>query len=106
MSYAPAGREAENTGFCCGHCGRGVSPQSGGSYRNHCPYCLHSRHVDRLPGDRAADCGAVMAPVGVDHSGKKGFILIHRCTACGQVDRNRLAPDDDMDAVIALQRPR
>lgn len=98
-------RAAENTGFDCGHCEQRVSAQSGGSYRNHCPHCLWSRHVDVLPGDRAADCGAVMEPVGVDHSGKKGFVLIHRCTACGAEDRNRLAPDDDMDAVIELQKP-
>lgn len=99
-------REAENTGFECGRCRRRVSRQSGGSYRNHCPHCLWSRHVDVAPGDRAADCGAVMEPAGVDHSGKKGFVLIHRCTACGAEDRNRLAPDDDMDVVIELQRPR
>lgn len=47
-----------------------------------------------------------MEPVSVDHSGKKGFVLIHRCTRCGHLDRNRLAPDDDMDLVIAIQRPR
>lgn len=99
-------RSAENTGFICRHCAQVVSAQSGGSYRNHCPYCLRSRHLDVVPGDRAADCGAVMAPIGVDYSGKKGFILIHRCTGCRAEDRNRLAPDDDMDRVIALQRPQ
>ncbi|MDO5492588.1 MAG: RNHCP domain-containing protein [Nesterenkonia sp.] len=99
-------RSAENTGFTCLSCGTEVRAQSGGSYRNHCPVCLHSCHVDMTPGDRAAGCGAVMAPVAVDHSGKKGFVLVHRCTVCGSEDRNRLAPDDDMDAVIALQRPR
>lgn len=99
-------RQSENTGFFCGHCGRDVARQAGGSFRNHCPHCLHSRHVDVVPGDRAAQCGAVMEPVSVDHSGKKGFVLIHRCTRCGHLDRNRLAPDDDMDLVIAIQRPR
>jgi hypothetical protein len=47
-----------------------------------------------------------MKPVGVDYSGKKGYILLHCCTVCGAADRNKIAPDDDMDAVIALQRPR
>ena len=98
-------REAENTGFDCIHCGQPIPRQLGGSYRNHCPRCLYSRHVDITPGDRAGDCGAAMEPVGVDHTGKKGFLLLHRCTRCGQVDRNRLAPDDDMDRVIELQRP-
>ena len=99
-------RAHENTGFTCLNCGTVVSAQRGGSYRNHCPVCLHSRHVDVLPGDRQAQCGGVMEPVGVDHSGKKGFMLIHRCARCGAEDRNRLAPDDAMDRVIGLQRPR
>lgn len=105
MSYSPQGRRAENTGFDCIHCGQPIPKHTGGSYRNHCPRCLWSRHVDIMPGDRAAECGAPMEPVGVDHSGKKGYILIHRCTACGALDRNKLAPDDDVDVVVALQRP-
>lgn len=106
MSYAPTPREQENTGFACIHCQQPIPKHSGGSYRNHCPHCLWSKHVDIAPGDRAADCGAPMEPTGVDYSGKKGYILLHRCTACGAQDRNKLAPDDAMDAVISLQRPR
>lgn len=106
MSYSPTTREQENTGFDCIRCGRPIPQHSGGSYRNHCPRCLWSRHVDVMPGDRGADCGGAMEPIGVDHSGKKGYILIHRCTVCGAEDRNRLAPDDDMDRLIEVQRPR
>lgn len=106
MSYAPSSREQENTGFCCIHCGQLIPKHAAGSYRNHCPRCLWSRHVDLAPGDRAADCGGQMEPVGVDHSGKKGYILLHRCTQCGATDRNKTAPDDDFDALIALMRPR
>ncbi|GAA4828793.1 RNHCP domain-containing protein [Garicola koreensis] len=105
MSYSPTSRSTQNTGFDCMHCGRPIPSQPGGSYRNHCPRCLWSKHVDITPGDRAANCGGAMRPVGVDHSGKKGYLLIHRCTVCGAQDRNRLAPDDDMDAVIGVQRP-
>lgn len=103
MSYAPTSREAENTGFQCISCGRRAPKHTGGSYRNHCPHCLWSKHVDIAPGDRAASCGAPMRPIGVDHSGKKGYILIHECTVCGARDRNRLAPDDDMEVVIGVQ---
>lgn len=104
-SYAPTPREVENTGFDCVRCGRAVPAHPAGSYRNHCPRCLWSRHVDVAPGDRAAQCRAPMEPAGVDHSGKKGYILIHRCTRCGAQDRNKLAPDDDFDVVISLQAP-
>ena len=36
--------------FTCEHCGREVH---GNGYTNHCPHCLHSKHVDVNPGDRA-----------------------------------------------------
>jgi hypothetical protein len=46
-------RTAQNQGFTCENCGASVAPLSNGSYRNHCPACLLSKHVDILPGDRA-----------------------------------------------------
>lgn len=105
MSYSPTTRDAENTGFECINCHRNAKRHTAGSYRNHCPKCLWSKHVDLLPGDRSCDCHGPMQPVGVDHSGKKGHILIHQCTLCGVRDRNKVAPDDDVDAVIALLAP-
>ena len=48
----------------------------------------------------------MMAPAGLEHSGKKGYVIIHRCAACGAVRRNRAALEDavpdDWDALIAL----
>ena len=32
--------------FVCEHCGKKVEPL-GYSCRNHCPYCLYSKHVDK-----------------------------------------------------------
>ena len=53
--------------FTCKVCGRLVVPEGAGSgHRNHCPNCLASLHVDEAPGDRAADCGGIMEPVGGD----------------------------------------
>ncbi len=51
--------------FKCGQCRAFIGPTiGGGRHRNHCPLCLHSRHVDRArPGDRASDCWASMAPI-------------------------------------------
>ena len=34
--------------FICENCGKRV-PKLGYSCRNHCPYCLHSKHVDKNP---------------------------------------------------------
>jgi hypothetical protein len=85
-----------------------VAPLVNGSYRNHCPHCLYSRHVDEHPGDRAAGCRALMRPVAVEHHPAKGLMLVHRCTSCGARRRNRTAEDprqgDDLDRVLALMR--
>ena len=52
--------------FTCKVCGRPVvSAGAGSGHRNHCPNCLSSLHLDIEPGDREADCGGIMDPVGV-----------------------------------------
>ena len=54
-----------NDTFSCRVCDRLVFPTpTGGDHRNHCPNCLSSLHVDQEPGDRAADCGGIMDPIG------------------------------------------
>lgn len=99
-------RRTENAGFGCLNCGQTVRRSTDGSYRNHCPFCLWSRHVDLRPGDRAAVCGAPMAPVALRDRPGKGWQIVHRCTACGVVRANRVTRDgnqpDDVDALIAL----
>lgn len=86
--------------FTCGHCEQTVEPLAKGSYRNHCPYCLHSKHVDEHgPGDRAATCHGLMAPVGLDSTTKKGFVLLHSCIKCNKNNRNKSAPDDDLTVI-------
>ncbi|MBM4029808.1 MAG: RNHCP domain-containing protein [Planctomycetes bacterium] len=101
------GRSEENAGFVCEHCGRAVRPATNGSYRNHCPYCLYSKHVDVGLGDRAADCGGLMTPVALRRS-RKGFQIVHRCVRCGVVRVNKAAErtqqPDDIDAMIALMQ--
>lgn len=84
--------------FTCAHCGAMVF---GNGYTNHCPKCLWSRHVDNLPGDRAATCGGMMAPVAVISDGD-GFIITHRCIQCGHTRRQHTSPNDDIDAIIAI----
>ncbi len=103
------GRAEENTGFRCVACGATVIPLTNGSYRNHCPFCLTSRHVDDVPGDRASDCYGVMDAVDVVRT-KKGWQLVHRCRTCGVARLNLTATDtaqrDDIDRVIGLMNGR
>ncbi len=78
---------------------------SGVNNRNHCPYCLWSRHLDqRKAGDRLSTCRGHMEPVGltVKHTLKRyqaekqgELMLIHRCAACGKLSINRIAGDDN-----------
>jgi hypothetical protein len=87
-----------------------VVPLTNGSYRNHCPSCLWSRHVDVVPGDRASDCGAPMRPDRIDTRTGKGLVIIHSCTGCGVMRANRIAVDiiqgDDIDAITAVMTGR
>jgi len=77
-------RRAENTGFTCVHCSAPVPASTDGHYRNHCPVCLWSLHVDDLPGDRASDCRALMEPIGLVEKSGKGWQLVHRCIHPGR----------------------
>ncbi|WP_461023934.1 RNHCP domain-containing protein [Thalassiella azotivora] len=96
-------RKTENSGFTCAACGRAVAPIRHGTIRDHCPFCLCSLHVDDVPGDRACDCHGVLRPVGTDYRGAKGHIVLYECERCGQARRNRVAPDDDLDVLLAVQ---
>ncbi len=96
-----------DSGFVCGHCGKEVEPL-GYTSRNHCPYCLWSRHLDVLPGDRASECMGLMEPLFAEPDPKKGYIITHRCTVCGELRRNKAAYGgksgqmDDLKLIIKL----
>lgn len=86
--------------FTCERCGLAVN---GNGYTNHCPRCLWSKHVDVLPGDRAAVCGGAMRPLAVERSGD-GFRILFRCQRCGFERPNKSAPEDDFEALLELAR--
>ena len=96
-----------NDDFKCVHCRYHVSADSnlsGVINRNHCPYCLYSRHLDlHKAGDRLAACKGKMKPVGLTlkktnkkyGDEKQGeLMLIHLCSECHKVSINRIAADD------------
>jgi len=96
-------RKQENSGFRCLVCGRDVAPIPHGTIRDHCPYCLCSLHVDEVPGDRSCECHGILRPIATDYRGKKEHILVYQCERCDQIKRNRMAPDDNLDAVLQIQ---
>lgn len=74
----------------------------GTRHRNHCPFCLWSRHVDQQPGDRASGCRAAMEPIGIDVRNDGEWAIIHRCTGCNTLRTNRIAGDDQELSLLQL----
>lgn len=95
---------ARNESFICQNCQKRVEPiVYGGSYRNHCPFCLCSLHVDgEVPGDRANKCRGVMEPIGVQTRRTGEYAIVHRCIKCGFERINRVAGDDDVELLASL----
>ena len=104
-----------NTDFTCLHCGSYVSSAqflAGVGNRNHCPYCLWSRHLDLLEaGDRLAACKAPMRPLGLTLKRSRNkyaslasgeLMLVHQCTDCQHLSINRIAADDIPETIIEV----
>ena len=92
-------RKQENTGFICAKYAMSILPLSNGSYRNHCPFCLYSLHVDIEMGDRKSQCRGLMEPLRLTFNSKKGWQIVHNCMKCGHISHNKVAeftdqPDD------------
>ncbi len=104
-----------SSSFTCDHCGSTVRihPHMGTGNRNHCPFCLFSKHVDQdTPGDRNALCMGPMTPIGLTfkHEGKNKYgqtrqgelMIIHECRTCGKTNINRIAADDNETVILSL----
>lgn len=103
------GRKEENQDFICIVCQKQVTRLQCGSYRNHCPFCLSSLHVDRdLPGDRKSTCHGVMEASGVRFHTKKGWQIVHKCKKCHAEKVNKIVEDDlqsdDWNKIINLSK--
>ena len=86
--------------FICDKCGRKVE-ELNYTTRDHCPYCLYSKHVDINPGDRSNTCLGLLKPIGVEKY-KDTFKIVYKCEKCGQIHKNIIAKDDDMNKVIEI----
>ena len=101
--------------FTCMNCRNFVSAEavlSGVHHRNHCPFCLSSRHLDLFEaGDRLSACKGRMKPVAltVKRTRKKytdesqgEIMLVHQCEGCGKISINRIAADDSIDSLMEI----
>ena len=86
--------------FVCENCG---IENTGDGYTNHCHQCLHSKHVDINPGDRAEECCGIMKPIGLENKNDV-FYIVHKCQKCGAIKRNKAQKGDDFNKLIELSK--
>lgn len=86
--------------FICEKCGKEVEKLNY-TARDHCPYCLYSKHVDNNPGDRLNTCKGMLKPVGIEKF-KDTYKIIYKCEKCGKSHKNIIASDDNMNLIIDL----
>ena len=86
--------------FICENCNKRVNKLKY-SARDHCPFCLYSKHLDINPGDRLNECKGLMKPIGIEKF-KDSFKIIYKCNKCGQIHKNKAATDDSSNIIIDL----
>lgn len=86
--------------FICEKCNKSVNPLKY-TARDHCPYCLYSKHLDINPGDRNNDCKGLLKPIGIEKF-KDTYKIIYKCEKCHQLHKNIMAKDDDINIIIKL----
>ncbi len=95
----------QNNFFVCKNCGKQVSEEAPGTHhRNHCPYCLYSRHVDVVQGDRRSKCKGMMKPIGIVYRKNGEELIVHQCQSCGYISKNRVAGDDCEKLIEELKK--
>ncbi|MGW1014311.1 RNHCP domain-containing protein [Streptomyces termitum] len=89
--------------FACTWCGRTASTHAtDGEPRNHCPSCLHSRHVlDRAEGG-PSDCGGRMSPIAVAVLRTGDWAVVHRCAHCDELTSHPVGADDNRLVLMRL----
>ena len=86
--------------FICENCKMEIK-KAGYTARDHCNYCLYSKHVDTNPGDRQNTCRGLLKPIGIEKF-KDTYKIIYKCEKCNVMHKNIMALDDNMDLIIDL----
>ncbi len=86
--------------FICEHCHKEVKKLNY-TARDHCPYCLYSKHVDINPGDRENNCLGLLKPIGIEKY-RNTYKIIYKCEKCHETHKNIIADDDDNNEIIKI----
>ena len=88
--------------FICENCGKKVKKLDY-TARDHCPFCLYSKHVDIMPGDRSNPCKGLLRPIGIEKH-RDTYKILYQCEKCHQFHKNIMASDDDMNLIIEISK--
>lgn len=88
--------------FICDNCFKQVNKLNY-TARDHCPFCLYSKHVDINPGDRLNTCKGLLKPIDIEKF-KDTYKIIYKCIKCNKTHKNIMAKDDNMDLIIELSK--
>lgn len=86
--------------FICENCQKSVNKLIY-TARDHCPYCLYSKHVDINPGDRKNNCKGLLKPIAIEKF-RDTYKIVYKCQKCKQIHKNIMAKDDDINLIIKL----
>lgn len=96
-----------NDDFICENCHQKISKHPKWSARNHCPFCLYSKHLDDIfPWDRKSKCEWLMIPTDIDYKKNKWYMIKHKCLKCSKEILNKIAPDDNFLDFINLRNKK
>ena len=91
--------------FICDVCGKKISKLNY-TARDHCNYCLSSKHVDINPGDRNSNCKGTLVPIDIEKSPKDKLKIVYKCNKCGEIKRNVMAVDDNYEKVLEIMKEK
>ncbi len=86
--------------FICDKCGK-IVEKLNYTARDHCPFCLYSKHLDINPGDRQNKCKGLLKPIEIEKF-KDTYKIIYKCEKCNTIHKNIMAKDDNIDIIIEL----
>lgn len=89
--------------FTCEICHKEV-PKLNYTARDHCPYCLFSKHLDNNPGDRLSTCRGILKPIDIEKSKKDTYKIIYKCEKCNTIKKNKVACDDNFEEILKIMQ--
>ncbi|MEU8521645.1 RNHCP domain-containing protein [Streptomyces sp. NBC_01216] len=89
--------------FTCVRCGLDVAFLGPDRVpRDHCPSCLHSRHVQDHVEGGPSGCRSRMAPISIAVLRTGDWAVVHRCARCDELTSSPVRADDNRLVLMRL----